>query len=224
MEEADRGQRAAAAAAAEPAIQVGYGVRAQVPLVRTAAAMKCCSAWCPVLLTTIMGVLGATDAFFVALGVAPRLQSPTGAVSRAAGSDQRHHHHHHVQQSTAGTITSRNSDTGKHTSVERRLSTTNTIHRNSIGDQQQQQQSTSAVGHQDEEQELILREFSMDVAVPAEKKPVGTGRSLLSDPGVYERRVRAECLREGGETATVVRWHVSRVDEETGRGHVEVRC
>eukprot|EP00903_Cladosiphon_okamuranus_P015339 g14169.t1 len=54
--------------------------------------------------------------------------------------------------------------------------------------------------------QLVLREF----AIP-----------LQADPALYERTVRAECLREGGETATVVRWHISRADEETGQAHVE---
>lgn len=59
-----------------------------------------------------------------------------------------------------------------------------------------------------DQQELVLREFTLP---------------LQASPGSYERRVRAECLREGGETATVVRWHISHADEATGHAHVEVR-
>ncbi|CAM9347888.1 unnamed protein product [Ectocarpus fasciculatus] len=57
-----------------------------------------------------------------------------------------------------------------------------------------------------DQRELVLREFTMP---------------LQGSPGSYERRVRSECLREGGETATVVRWHISRADEATGHAHVE---
>lgn len=58
-------------------------------------------------------------------------------------------------------------------------------------------------------QELILREFSMP---------------LQSSPGAYERRVVNDCLKqEGGEAATVVRWHISSADEQTGQARVEVR-
>ncbi|CAM9888935.1 unnamed protein product [Ectocarpus sp. 12 AP-2014] len=57
-----------------------------------------------------------------------------------------------------------------------------------------------------DQQELVLREFALP---------------LQASPGSYERRVRAECLREGGETATVVRWHISHADEVTGRAHIE---
>ena len=56
--------------------------------------------------------------------------------------------------------------------------------------------------------QLVLKEFAMP---------------LQADPAFYEREVRAESLREGGKTATVVRWHISRADEETGQAHVEVR-
>lgn len=59
-----------------------------------------------------------------------------------------------------------------------------------------------------DQRELVLREFTMP---------------LQGSPGSYERRVRAECLLEGGETATIVRWHISRADEATGHAHVEVR-
>lgn len=57
-------------------------------------------------------------------------------------------------------------------------------------------------------QELVLREFVLP---------------LQADPASYERMVRAEGRRGGDETATVVRWHISRADEETGNAHVEVR-
>lgn len=58
------------------------------------------------------------------------------------------------------------------------------------------------------EQKLVLREFSV---------------ALEASPVAYERSVRAACLREGGEAASVVRWHISRADQETGQAHIEVR-
>lgn len=67
---------------------------------------------------------------------------------------------------------------------------------------------SSSVGPIGEPQELVLREFSMPLA---------------AQPGAYERKVRQECLREGGETATVVRWHISHADNERGQAHIEVR-
>lgn len=69
------------------------------------------------------------------------------------------------------------------------------------------QTSPSSAGRQPP-QELVLREFSMP---------------LQSSPGAYERRVLSDCLKEGGEAATVVRWHISSADEETGQARVEVR-
>lgn len=75
----------------------------------------------------------------------------------------------------------------------------------SSGDYHQQPKPTvDNINHQ----QLVLREFAMP---------------LQADPALYERRVRAECLRAGGETATVVRWHISRADEKAGQAHVEVR-
>ncbi|CAM9509493.1 unnamed protein product, partial [Hapterophycus canaliculatus] len=56
------------------------------------------------------------------------------------------------------------------------------------------------------DQKLVLREFSV---------------ALEASPVAYERTVRAACLREGDEAATVVRWHISRADQETGQAHVE---
>lgn len=69
------------------------------------------------------------------------------------------------------------------------------------------QASPSSIGRQPP-QELVLREFSMP---------------LQSSPGAYERRVVRDCLKEGGEAATVVRWHISCADEQTGQARVEVR-
>lgn len=69
------------------------------------------------------------------------------------------------------------------------------------------QASPSSIGRQPP-QELVLREFSMP---------------LQSSPGAYERRVVRDCLKEGGEAATVVRWHISSADEQTGQARVEVR-
>lgn len=65
--------------------------------------------------------------------------------------------------------------------------------------------SVSIEGQQ--EQELVLREFSM---------------ALQSSPAAYERRVRSECLRSGGDSASVVRWHISYADAQSGRAHLEV--
>ncbi|CAM9195462.1 unnamed protein product [Pylaiella littoralis] len=166
----------------------------------------------------ITGIFWRTDAF---IPVAPRL------VPQALSRDS-NHRHYHVQQRT-DTIRRQNSDARRHTRGEQRLDTIDTIHSSSVGghhdhhhhqQQQQQEPAASATGFaasdqwEEEQEELVLREFR--IAVVSE----GTTSPHL-DPAVYERRVRAECLREGGETATVVRWHVSRVDEETGHAHVE---
>lgn len=131
------------------------------------------------------------------------------------------HRRHHVQQQS--TIGRRNSHARRCTSCKRKRGNFKTIHSSSGDhhDHHHQQQSTSAERYADDrqeeqQQELVLREFS----IPAAVLDVTTG--ALLDPAVYERRVQAECLREGGETASVVRWHVSRVDEETGHAHVEV--
>lgn len=88
------------------------------------------------------------------------------------------------------------------TTGDRRLTI---IHSNS-GDEQQQQQPIPTTDI--DNRQLVLREFDMP---------------LQADPALYERKVRAECLREGGAAATVVRWHISRADQNTGRAHVEVR-
>lgn len=71
--------------------------------------------------------------------------------------------------------------------------------------------SASVVGDWEEPlEELVLREFSM---------PPTQG-----SPGAYARMVQSECFREGGETASVVRWHVSHADDKTGQARVEVRA
>ncbi|CAM9835814.1 unnamed protein product [Scytosiphon promiscuus] len=57
-----------------------------------------------------------------------------------------------------------------------------------------------------QKEKLVLREFS----VPLEASPLA-----------YERCVRARCLREGGEAASVVRWHIRHADQQTGQAHVE---
>lgn len=64
------------------------------------------------------------------------------------------------------------------------------------------------VFQQQQPQGLVLREFSMP---------------LQPSPGAYERRVLSECLKDGGEEATVVRWHISSADEQAGQVRVEVR-
>ncbi|CAM9422481.1 unnamed protein product, partial [Ascophyllum nodosum] len=60
--------------------------------------------------------------------------------------------------------------------------------------------------HEEVGEKLVLREFSMP---------------LQDSPEAYERKVRWECLREDSAAASLVRWHVSKADEDTGRAHVE---
>lgn len=72
--------------------------------------------------------------------------------------------------------------------------------------------SVTSIGEaaQQQGEVLVLREFSMPLLE-------------ASSPGAYARKVSGECEREFGETATVVRWHISAADEEKGEAQVEVR-
>ncbi|CAB1101134.1 unnamed protein product [Ectocarpus sp. CCAP 1310/34] len=118
----------------------------------------------------------------------------TAPIGSSAGASHRGRIHRHLSAATLLALP-RRSDAGQGMGT-RRLCAADSIHRS----------YPMMRGVADDHQELVLREFALP---------------LQASPGSYERRVRAECLREGGETATVVRWHISHADEATGRAHVE---
>ncbi|CAM9295224.1 unnamed protein product, partial [Ectocarpus sp. 13 AM-2016] len=134
-------------------------------------------------------------ACFVWLYTAADALISTAPIGSGAGASRRGRIHRHLSGATLLALPWR-SASGREMET-RRLCAADSIHRS--------YPMMCGVADYDQ-QELVLREFALP---------------LQASPGSYERRVRAECLLEGGETATVVRWHISHADEATGRAHIE---
>ncbi|CBN74842.1 expressed unknown protein [Ectocarpus siliculosus] len=134
-------------------------------------------------------------AWFVWLYTAADALISTAPIGSSAGASRRGRIHRHLSAVTLLTLPRRSA--ARQEMGTRRLCAADSIHKS----------YSMMCGVADyDQQELVLREFALP---------------LQASPGSYERRVRAECLREGGEAATVVRWHISHADEATGRAHVE---